>query len=79
MSLNVFIQKQVHPYEKESNLRKEAKDAFFSVHGDNGVKHPTEKKKKKRFNFRLPEEIKATIVTMLHSELRLVNGSACAV
>lgn len=47
ISPDLFTQKQVHTYIKKRNLRKEAKDAFFSVHCDNGVKHPTDRRKKK--------------------------------
>lgn len=53
--MHIYKKKQ-----KQTNLRKEAEDTFFSVHCDNGVKHPTDRRKKS-LNFRLRDEIKSSL------------------
>lgn len=35
-------------HKRGTNLRKEAEEAFFSVHCDNGVKHPTDNTQPKK-------------------------------
>lgn len=43
-----FIYSKAH-IKKKANLRKEAKYAFFSIHCDNGVKDPTDRRKRVNF------------------------------